>query len=103
MEGDKGGGASGLVYTGKCFIAQRWVDYKAFRGRLGRPFLAKTHPKCDDCGKLEFALDSLGKRSEAEAVAERAKTRCASEMHGQQHAKERKYFNQAWYCGGTYP
>eukprot|EP00965_Chrysotila_dentata_P045652 1516517-Pleurochrysis_carterae.AAC.1 len=72
MEGDKGGEAKGLSYTGKRSIAERWDDYKKLRARHGLPVIgsrelfkkiwvahteireysAKTHPKCDDCGKF---------------------------------------------------
>eukprot|EP00965_Chrysotila_dentata_P176283 5820749-Pleurochrysis_carterae.AAC.1 len=69
----------------------RWNDYKAFRsskslpiiesetlfGRLWqehrkiRHYIAKSHPKCDECGLLESQLDRLGESTDAEAVAER--------------------------------
>eukprot|EP00965_Chrysotila_dentata_P026319 872246-Pleurochrysis_carterae.AAC.1 len=43
-----------------------------------RQYSAKAHSKCDDCGKFESALNALGKRADAEAVAERAKIRESS-------------------------
>eukprot|EP00965_Chrysotila_dentata_P256051 6212419-Pleurochrysis_carterae.AAC.2 len=79
-------------------ISERWDKYRKLRAPHGlsiigsrelfkkiwaahteiRGYSAKTHPECDDCGKLESELDALGLRTNAEAVAARAKIVSAS-------------------------
>eukprot|EP00965_Chrysotila_dentata_P204203 6182191-Pleurochrysis_carterae.AAC.1 len=91
MEGDKGGASFDHYYTGSRSGNLRFKDYKSFCMSRSLPVLgseslfkriwrehteireysAKSHPKCDECGLIESALDRLGFANDAEAVAER--------------------------------
>eukprot|EP00965_Chrysotila_dentata_P190292 6173783-Pleurochrysis_carterae.AAC.1 len=87
MEGDKGGASFGHWHTGRRSCKLRWEDYCKMRARKSLPvvgsfslfykiwrehteiseYSAKSHPKCDTCGKYKARKDAIEHRTDPEA------------------------------------
>eukprot|EP00965_Chrysotila_dentata_P101600 3354534-Pleurochrysis_carterae.AAC.1 len=123
MEGSKGGSEFGKFWTGKRSLTARWEDYARARreqslpvvGSLSlfkkiwkdhseiRQFSAKSHPKCDECGKLGALLERLGEANDAATIKSRTRLRNAVAAHKAEHRGKRQYFDNAYFRGETYP
>ncbi|KAL1521156.1 hypothetical protein AB1Y20_022709 [Prymnesium parvum] len=123
MEGDKGGSSEGKWYTGKRSVALRWADYKKSRQKKSLPIIgseslftklwkeheeivqygAVGHAKCKDCGKHDAELDGLGDRTDSVAQERRKALAEWNAMHTEEHMGERRYAEDAWFRGETYP
>eukprot|EP00965_Chrysotila_dentata_P007544 245395-Pleurochrysis_carterae.AAC.1 len=100
----------------------RWNDYVATRRAAALPvigsvhlfrvlwrthtelkeYLAKSHPKCDQCGKWGACEDRVENKTDASAFAERAAIHEAEAAHSEEHTLERHYYDNWWFRGETY-
>lgn len=123
MEGDKGGNSEGKWYTGKRSAGLRWADYKRSRMEKSLPVIGSEstftkiwgehteivqygacgHAKCKDCGKHDADYDALGVRKDQVAQERRKELQEWKAMHTEEHMGERRYAEDAWFRGETYP
>lgn len=61
------------------------------------------HAKCKDCAKHDAELDSLGNRTDAVAQERRQALAAQNVMYTAEHMGERRYAEDAWFRGETYP
>ena len=61
------------------------------------------HPVCQECGAIEVERDRLDGRTDEESIAARARLDLRAENYNAEHSGERKYAEDAWFKGETYP
>ena len=61
------------------------------------------HAVCQDCGWFEVERDRLEGRNDDEAKEQRKQLDLLEQVHAEEHQGERKYAEDAWFQGETYP
>ena len=122
MEGSKGSDKP-KWHTGKRSGELRWSDYERDRKAKSLPVIgskalfvklwaehteivedvAVGHAKCDTCGRLNARQDALEGRNDAHAMQQRRQLAEEQAIHDAEHQGERRYSEDAWYQGETYP
>ena len=122
MEGSKGSDEI-VWHTGKRSGALRWSDYKKHRMDRSLPVIGSQalfvklwvahaeirqhgvtgHALCVQCGECESERDELEGRTDKVADGRRVFLDAKEAAHAEEHMGERRYAENAWYQGETYP